>query len=117
METNMIFIWDEETTIPIPNDSPKLNTNDSYVCTTFPFAIEIFRIDDEKNTVTFKCLNPKKNETFKTISISEYLDSMRKYTYLYSECSLYIQNKINLKILQFFRNVSNLIRLFVRIIY
>ena len=39
METNMIFMRDEETTIPIPNDSPKLNTNDSYVCTTFPFPI------------------------------------------------------------------------------
>ena len=65
METNMTFIRDEETTIPIPNDSPKLNTNDSFVCTTFPFPIDIFRNDDEKNTVTFKCLNPKKMKPLK----------------------------------------------------
>ena len=49
MEHNIIFMRDEETTIPIPNDSPKLNTNDSYVCTSCPFPIEIFRIGDEKH--------------------------------------------------------------------
>ena len=65
METNMIFIRDEETTILIPNDSPKLNTNHSYVCTSCPFPIKIFRIDDEKNIVTFKCLNPKKMKPLK----------------------------------------------------
>ena len=65
MEINMIFIRDEETTIPNPNNSPKLNKNDSYVCTTCPFSIEIFRIDDEKNTVTFKFLNQKKMKPLK----------------------------------------------------
>ena len=49
-----------KTAMHIPNLVLKLNTDDSYVCTTFQFQIEIFRIDDEKNTLAFKCLNAKK---------------------------------------------------------
>ena len=56
----MIFIKDEETAMHFPNLFPKLNTDDSSVCATFQFPIEIFRIDAEKNTLTFKCLNSKK---------------------------------------------------------
>ena len=62
METNMIFIKDEETAMHIPNLVPKLNTDDSYVCATFQFPIEIFRIDAEKSTLTFKRLNTKKTK-------------------------------------------------------
>ena len=48
----MIFIKDEETAMHIPNLVPKLNTDDSYVCASFQFPIEIFRIDTEKSTLT-----------------------------------------------------------------
>ena len=54
-----------------------------------------------------------KNE--KTIQISEYLDSMRKYTYLNNE--RFIKNKMNLKMFQFICIVSNVIKLFAPIIY
>ena len=60
METYKIFIKDEETAKHIPNLVPKLNTDGSYVYATFQFQIKIFRIDDEKNTLTFKYLNTKK---------------------------------------------------------
>ena len=60
METNMIFIKDEKTAMHFPNLVPKLNTDDSSVCATFQFPIEIFRIDAEKSILTFKCLNTKK---------------------------------------------------------
>ena len=56
----MIYIKDEETAMHNPNLVPKLNTDDSYFCATFQFPIEIFRIDVEKSTLTFKCLNAKK---------------------------------------------------------
>ena len=74
------------------------------------------KINDERNTVTLKCcLNPKKIENAKIIQISEYLDSIRKYTYLNSEC--FIKNKINLKMFKFMCIVSNVIKLFAPIIY
>ena len=88
METKPSLIRDEEMAAPILNDNKKLGIDDSYGCTTCSYSVEILKIDDEENTITYKCLNPKENETEKTIPISEYLDSMRKYTYLYSECSL-----------------------------
>ena len=45
----MIFIKDEETAMHIPNLVPKLNTDDSSVCATFQFPIEIFRNDAKKS--------------------------------------------------------------------
>ena len=84
MENNMILIRDEETLTPFLNDDPKLDIDYPYDCFTYPYPVEIFRINDEKNTVTFKCLNPKKKEAEKTILISKYLDSMKKY----SNCTL-----------------------------
>ena len=72
----------------ISNDIPKLDNYDTYNCTTCKYPVEIFEIDDIENTITFKCLNPKEKVKKKTCQISEYLNSMRKYTYLYSECSL-----------------------------
>ena len=88
---------DEEAPIPVPNNSPKINIDDSYCCINCHCPVEIYKIDDKKNTVTFKCLNPKEKETIKTIPISEYLNSMKKYTYLYSECSLCHKKQNELK--------------------
>ena len=72
----------------IPNDDPKLNSDDSYGCTTCSYPVEILKFEEDKNTVIFKCLNPKGKNFEKTIQINEFLNSMRKYTYLYSECSV-----------------------------
>ena len=113
----MIFIKDEETAKHIPNLVPKLNTDNSYVCTTFQFPIEIFRTDAEKSNLTFKCLNSKKIKPKKQSKLVNIYYSMRKYIYLFSESSLYHTNKANLKILKFFLNSSNVIQLFSPIIY
>ena len=86
MEAQPILIRDEEEITPTIND--ELNIDDSYGCTTCPYPVEIFKINDKENTITFKCLNPKEKKPPKTIAINEYLDSMRKNTYLFSECSL-----------------------------
>ena len=80
------FIFEMET--PAPSVGSKLNLDDSYVCNTCPYPIEILKINDKENTITFKCLNPKEKGTEKTIHIREYIDSIKKYTYLYSKCSL-----------------------------
>ena len=72
MENKLIFIKDEETATFFPIDDPKLCTDDIYTYTTYPYQIEILKIDDEKNTVSFRYLNPIKNETEKTISINLY---------------------------------------------
>ena len=108
MKTNMIFIKDEETEKHIPNLVQKLNTDDSYLSATFQFPIEIFRIDAEKNTLAFKCLNSKKIKPKK----------QSKLVNIYTVNGLYIiQNKVNLKILKFFLTSSNAIQLFGPIIY
>ena len=88
METKSYYLGDVEAALPVANDIPKLSTDDSYNCISCPYPIKILKIDDSKNTLTFKCLNPKEKEPQKTIPISEYLNSMKKYTYLYNECSL-----------------------------
>ena len=50
MENIRISIIDKKTATPAPNDGSKLGSNDSYVCTTCPYPIEILKIDDIKNT-------------------------------------------------------------------
>ena len=70
------------------SNNQKLDIDDTYGCVSCSYPIEILEIDIEKNTLTFRCLNPIDKKPIKTITISEYLDSMKKYTYLYSECSL-----------------------------
>ena len=88
MENDRISIRNDETAAPKPKDNIILRSDDAYNCSTCPYPVEILKIDDEKNTITFKCLNPKEKQILKTIPINEYLNSMRKYTYLYSMCSL-----------------------------
>ena len=92
MENN--YIRDEEPAKPMIDDSPILNNNDCYNCTNCPCPIEILSINDKENSLTFKCLNPieKNNHNIKTMSICEYIKSMKKYTYLNSEC--YICKKL-----------------------
>ena len=88
MENKLISFRNIEAETPEPNDDQKLCIEDSYTCNTCSYPVEILEIDNSENTVTFKCLNPNKIENEITITIDEYLYSMKKYTYLYSECSL-----------------------------
>ena len=97
MDDKPILIRDEEEATPFPNDGSKLNLYDSYPCTICPYPVDILKIDDKLNTVTFKCLNPKEKNNLKTIPISEYLNSMKNYTYLYNKCSLCNKNHIKFK--------------------
>ena len=78
MEDASVLIINEEEEIAAINDNPKECKDDSYACITCPYPVEILKIDDSENTITFKCLNPKKKEKEKTIPISEYLESMKK---------------------------------------
>ena len=94
MNTMNNYIHDEEIATPMISDSLILVNEVCYNCTKCSFSIEIISINDKENILTFKCLNPieKENHNTQTISISEYINSMKKYTYLFSEC--YICNKL-----------------------
>ena len=83
-------IRDEEPAAPMMNNPLILGSNDCYTCTSCPCSVEILSINDKENTLTFKCLNPieEKNHNIQTIQISEYINLIKKYTYLYSECSI-----------------------------
>ena len=82
------LIRDEEPATSMMNNSLKVGNNDCYNCTSCSCHIEILTINDNESTITFKCLNPieKDNHKIQTISIDKYINSMKKYTYLYSEC-------------------------------
>ena len=63
---------DSDDVTPILNGEQKLCTDDVYGCISCSFPVEIFEINDSKNTVTFKCLNPKEKEAKKTIQIIKF---------------------------------------------
>ena len=88
MEVKANEIRDKEVEKQILKNGPKLNSDDSFAYTTCSYPVEIFKINDSENTITFKYLNPKEKETTKTIPISSYLDLIKKYNCLYRECSL-----------------------------
>ena len=89
---------DEGSSAFITEDDSKLNT---YTCTSCSYPVEIYEINDSINTIKFKCLNPIQEERIKTIPIGEYLEAMKKNTYLYSECSLCKKKQNELKDSQF----------------
>ena len=60
-----------------------LNIILSYSCTECSLVIEIISLDDAKNTLSFKC--PKHG--LKEMAIKDYLNNMKKNTFLYSICS------------------------------
>ena len=57
--------------------------NQSYSCTDCPRVIEIISLDEVNNTLLFKCPSCGQKE----MSIKDYLNNMKKNTYLYSACS------------------------------
>ena len=67
----------------------ELKENQSYSCTDCDRVIEIMSLNDETNSLIFKC--PIHGE--KEMSIKDYLSNMKKNTFLYSECSLCKKNQ------------------------
>ena len=88
MEDNLFSIIDEDAASLAKVDDLKLDAYDTFTCTSCPYPIEILKIDDKNNILIFKCLNPKEKKILKTIPINEYLNLMKKNSYLFSECSL-----------------------------
>ena len=95
----VIQINDEGPATPMMVIFSSLGHNDCYTCTSCPCSIEILSINDIQNILTFKCLNPneRRNHKIQTIPISEYINSMKKYTYIYSKCCICqkLQNSSN----------------------
>ena len=102
MDDDVILVKNETDEAHTQNDAQKLGIDDAYSCTNCSYPVEILKIDDKENTLTFKCLNPKEKEVEKTIQISEYLDLMKKNTYLYVECSLCHKKQNKFKDVQIF---------------
>ena len=61
----------------------ELKENQSYSCTDCSSVIEILELDDANNTLFFKC--PLHGQ--KEMAIKDYLNNMKKNTFLYSICS------------------------------
>ena len=56
-----------------------MELNDIYYnCTECSSIIEILSIDEQNNTIEFKCINKDKNHKIK-ININDYLEKMKKY--------------------------------------
>ena len=102
MEAGNILLRDEEMATSTSFDELKFSTNDAFACAICPYPVEILKISDDVNTVTFKYLNPKEKEAEKNIQIREYLDSMRKFTDLCTECSLCNKKKNEFKDISIF---------------
>ena len=88
MDDMLISMKNEADETPTQNDVQSLVRDDEYSYINYPYTVEILKIDDKENTLTLKYLNSKEKDEVKTIQISEYLDFMKKYTYLYVKCSL-----------------------------
>ena len=82
-----------ETLTPVPKEENELKDNQSYSCTECSSLIEITSLDEINNILSFKC----PTHGTKTMTIKEYLEDMKKNTFLYSICSLCKkkQNEIN----------------------
>ena len=69
----------------------RINNDDNiYACTDYSYDIEILKIDENNNTITFNITNSIKNINQKLIKmpIKEYINLMEKNTYLSSKCSI-----------------------------
>ena len=89
MENKQIILINEATkTKPVHNNLQKFNLLDELELFASIYPVEISKINDKENTITFKFLNPNEEIKEETIPISEYLDLLKKYFYLYNKCSL-----------------------------
>ena len=68
MEDNVFSIIDEDAASLAKIDDLKLDAYDTFTCTSCPYPIEILKIDDNNNTLIFKCLNPKEKKNLKNNS-------------------------------------------------
>ena len=82
-----------ETLTPELKEENELKENESYVCTECSSFIEITSLDDINNIISFNC----PSHGAKTMTIKDYLEKMKKNTFLYSACSSCKkkQNEIN----------------------
>ena len=86
---------EEPATTMIDDDSIEADDcNDCCTCAKCSSPVLILSINDKECTVTYKCLNPNEEESHKiqTMPISEYISSMKKFTYMNSQC--YICKKL-----------------------
>ena len=82
-----------ETLTPVPKEENELKEIQSYTCTECSSFIEITSLDEINNIISFKC----PSHGTKTMTIKDYLENMKKNTFLYSTCSSCKknQNEIN----------------------
>ena len=81
----------EENTIEFQAATPAgqaelLCKDDCYSCTNCNSPIEIISLNQDNNTINFKCVKNKDHGN-KTLSLKDYLEKMTKNTYLYYNCS------------------------------
>ena len=69
--------------IKTQNNNEDCNSDDSYTCSECQSNIEILSINNESNEIEFKC--PVHGKLY--LSINEYLEKMKKNTYLFFNCS------------------------------
>ena len=78
LKVNEYMKWDKP-------ETPETNTNELnnelfYNCSECSSIIEIISINEENNTIEFKCLNKNKNHSDNnTMTIKDYLTKMKKY--------------------------------------
>ena len=78
---------------PTPKGENELKENTSYLCTESTSNIEILSLDEINNIISFKC----PSHGTRSMKIEEYLNNMKKNTFLYNKCSKCQkqQNEIN----------------------
>ena len=76
-----------------PGGESELDEKESYTCTECSSNIEITSLDEINNIISFKC----HLHGSKAMTIKDYLENMKKNTYLYNKCNSCgkIQNQIN----------------------
>ena len=84
---------ESELITPNSNQEEELKEKESYLCTECSSNIEIISLDETNNIISFKC----QTHGNKTMSIKDYLNSMKLNTFLFSKCDKCQkqQNKIN----------------------
>ena len=78
-----------EEAIIVP-ESKEIFDNEAYSCKYCKSEIEIFLIDNKNTKILFQCLNKNDeiNHGVINITISDYINSMLKNTYLFDKCSI-----------------------------
>ena len=92
-----------ETLTPVPKEENELKDNQSYSCTECSSLIEIISLDENNNILSFKC----PSHGTKTMTIKDYLENMKKNTFLYSTCSSCKKNQNEINNSEIFNYCTN----------